>query len=230
MSEFRCAIKEAGRVGARRCQNQCASCLQQFLKRDDGRPVATCETAGGNYFDYADPRPEQITIDDVAGHLSLIARFAGATTDLGNGRPVTYSVAEHALHVSHIVANVLKRPDLALPALHHDSHEYMLGDWPTPLKRQIRAAGVTILDDLVAKTNVAIGERFGVDPDLFKHPTVKEADMLALYREAATFKASRGVGHHWGRTEVASPIAHHFREPWLIKEEFIIRHEDLGGK
>lgn len=228
MTAFRCAIEDAKRPGRERCKTECQSCRQQFLKRDDGRPMTTVETAGGSYFDYACPLPEQITLDDVAHHLAITCRFGGASVDT-HGSPVLYSVAEHAIFVR---ATVIEwgYPHLALPALHHDSHEYMLGDWPTPLKRQLRAAGVTVLDDLVEATNIAIGEKFGIDPVLFDNVTVKEADALALYREAATFKTSRGVGAHWGRTIAADPLEWEQRDPSFIKQAFIAAHRQSGGQ
>lgn len=226
---FNCAIEDAKRPGSRRCTSQCESCLQAFLKRDDGRPIATCETAGGSYFDYADPHADQITLDDVAHHLSVTARFAGATVNLETGEPVLYSVAEHAVGVAYQVIN-WGHPELVLAALHHDDHEYMLGDWPTPLKRQIRASGVTVLDDLVSKTNIAVGVAFGVDHELFEHPVVKRADAMLLYREAATYKRSRGIGPHWGRTEMASPLTESPWSPNKAKKLFIAFHQLHGGK
>ena len=230
MSEFRCAIESAGRAGAKRCKAQCESCLQWFLKRDEGRPMTTVETAGGNYFDYADPRAEQITLDDVAHHLSVNCRFGGAVSDPETGHPVTYSVAEHAINVSDLVI-ARGHPELALAALHHDSHEYMWGDWPTPLKRLLRDRGVTVLDALVQVTDLAVGEAFGIDPDLFHHPAVKDADLIMLYREAATFKVSRGIGPHWGRTIPAAPLERGVPvEPYALKEAFIAAHYEYGGK
>lgn len=228
MSEFTCAIEDAGRRGTKRCAKECESCRQNFLKLDDGRVDATCETAGGRYFDYADPRATTVTLDDVAHHLAVNCRFGGAVSD-SRGRPVLYSVAEHAIRVCDLVLE-WGHPELALAALHHDSAEYMLGDWPTPLKRLLRAQGVTLLDRLADRADAAIGERFGVDHALFHNVVVKQADTTLLYREAATYKTSKGVGSHWGRTEVSEPLSEKPLRPWVAKEAFIAKHYSLGGK
>lgn len=229
MSEFKCAIEAAGRRGAKRCDKQCQSCLQKFLKRNDDRPMTSCETASGRYFDFADPRATTITLDDVAHHLSVNCRFGGACSNLETGDPVLYSVAEHALRVCDLVIE-WGRDDLALAALHHDSHEYMWGDWPTPLKRLLRAHGIDLLGEMVEVTDDAIGERFGIDPIMFHDPLVKSADTTLLYREAATFKVSQGIGPHWGRTEVAKPLYGDRMTPAFAKKAFIARHIRLGGK
>lgn len=230
MTTFKCASVEAGRPGFKQCPTQCESCVQWFLERDDGRPSATVETVSGAFFDYADPQADQITLDDVAHHLAVVARFGGATSNLETGAPVSYSIAEHAARVAYQVID-WGHPELALPALHHDDHEYMLGDWVTPLKRLIRDAGVTVLDDLVRKTNVAVGEAFGVDPELFDHPIVKRADLMLLYREAATYKHSRGVGPHWGQTQMAEPLEGTCAwSPKTSKAIFIELHYEHGGK
>lgn len=221
MTDFKCAIEDAGRPGRTRCQNECPSCMQQNLAGADGRVLTTCETFSGRYFDFDDPRPEQISLEDVAVHLAQTCRFGSATTQF-------YSVAQHALLVRDTVGE-WGHPELCLPALHHDSHEFMLGDWPTPLKRKLRAAGVTVLDEMVAKTNVAIGRKFGIDPEMFDHPIIKEADTLALYREAAALKKSRGVGSHWGRAEAAQPIPLLRTSPGRVALEFVATHRRDGG-
>lgn len=215
-----CAIERAKRPGWRRCAEMCESCKQGFLKRDDGRPMSTIETYGGLYFDYDDPQPEQVTLEDVAHHLSQMCRFGAATTRF-------YSVAEHALLVRELVMEFY--PELALAALHHDSHEYILGDWPTPLKRKLRAAGVTVLDEMRRQTDIAIGARFGIDPDLFEHPAIKEADTIALFREASSLKKSRGVGYHWGRDAPAKGLNSVSLHPMFAKAAFVAAHNLDGG-
>lgn len=223
MTEFQCAIEQANRPANRtRCSSQCESCKQAFLPRDDGRPMTTCETYGGLYFDFADPRPEQITVMDVAHHLSQTCRFGSGTTRF-------YSVAHHALHVRQLVLAWGAGPEMALAALHHDSHEYMLGDWPTPLKRMLRAEGVTVLDRVVQATNAAIATRFGIVVELLSDPMVKQADAMALYVEASTFQPSRGTGPHWGRETPAPPLTGRLISASEAKYGFLWAHELDGG-
>lgn len=196
MSSFWCAIEDAGRAGAARCDSKCPTCEAWVPERNEDRPLTTLETEpSGLYYDYADPQPEQVELVDIARALSEACRFSGFVK-------FTYSVAEHAVFVHNTVVE-WGHPELALAALHHDSHEAYLGDWPTPLKR---AVGATELSRLQEACDCAIGEKLGIDPELFDHPIVKRADLDALFREAATLKSSRGVGLHWGRTAPAEQL------------------------
>lgn len=69
-----------------------------------------------------DLKPEQICIEDIAHHLSLICRFAGACK-------FHYSVAQHSL----LVAQHLP-PRLKLAGLMHDAAETYLNDLCRPIK------------------------------------------------------------------------------------------------
>lgn len=153
----------------------------------------TIETWRGHYFDFADPRAEDVKIEDIAHALSQTCRFGGHTRRF-------YSVAEHALFVHDLVRPAA--PAVLLAALHHDSHEAYLGDVPTPLKRLLDGKFI----DLVIAADEAIGEAFGIAPDLFNCMTVVEADELALRVEAYILKPSQGVGEHWGYDQLPPGI------------------------
>lgn len=71
--------------------------------------------------------PELVTLHDISHHLSRIRRFNGATS-------VGYCVAAHALHVCDLVRKAGGEISAQLAALHHDSHEYLIGDVATPTK------------------------------------------------------------------------------------------------
>ncbi len=58
-----------------------------------------------------DPRPEEVTIEDIAHHLSLICRFGGAVRRF-------YSVVEYSVLVSRVGP-----PVYALQCLLHDATE-----------------------------------------------------------------------------------------------------------
>lgn len=176
------------------------------------------ETDGGRYIDLTAPRPEDVTLSDVAGALSKTCRFAGHVRRF-------YSVAEHAVLVSGIVESV--RPDLAFPALHHDSHEAYLGDVPTPLKRALGAELVAFADRL----DTAIAARWGVNPEDFDHPVVKWADTLAMRIEARELKWSQGAGPHWGYDTPAGGLENVYlgRRPERAEQEFRDRHLALAG-
>ena len=83
-------------------------------------------TRSGLFLDFENPSPESIRIEDIAGGLSLAPRFGGQATRFR-------SVAEHAICVANLV-ETMGYPELALVALHHDSHEAYACDIPKPLK------------------------------------------------------------------------------------------------
>lgn len=146
----------------------------------------TLETQSGLYFDYVDPRPEQVDVDDIAHALAHTVRFGGHVDRY-------YSVAEHSLLVAHYVEKSTGDYGLTLAALFHDGHEAYLGDIPTPLKRLLGGAYYNMRDAVDA----AIATKIGIDPFDFHHPAIAAADALALRVEARQLKASRGESDHW---------------------------------
>ena len=71
------------------------------------------------------PKPGMICLGDIAHALSQQCRFAGHCKKF-------YSVAEHCVHVSHLVP-----PDFRKHALLHDAGEAYLMDIPRPLKKHM---------------------------------------------------------------------------------------------
>lgn len=108
-----------------------------------------------------------ISIGDIAHALSNICRFGGHC-------PTFYSVAQHSVMVSFMVP-----PEHALAALLHDASEAYLSDVVRPAKRMLPE-----YKQLEQEIHDQIAEHFGVD---LNHPSIKEADNLALYAEAKHF-------------------------------------------
>ena len=81
------------------------------------------QTASGLRFHQLDPRPDEISLADIAHSLSLQCRFGGHC-------PRFYSVAEHS-----VLASLAAPPLLALPMLLHDAAEAYVGDVIRPLKQ-----------------------------------------------------------------------------------------------
>ena len=111
-------------------------------------------------------RPEDICIEDVAHHLSLINRFTGATR-------VPYSVAEHSLRMSYLCP-----PELALECLLHDATEAYLTDISRPVKAQLHNYA-----NMEEKAEIATRKAFGLHGR--EHPAdVKKWDNVMLVWEA----------------------------------------------
>lgn len=97
--------------------------------------------SGGRFWPL-DPRPEEITLDDIAHALSHQCRFSGHTE-------FHYSVAQHSVLVSDYC-------DEPLAGLMHDSSEAFLVDIPRPIKPAIPQ-----YLEIEAKIMAIIGKKFG---------------------------------------------------------------------
>jgi hypothetical protein len=90
-------------------------------------PGTWIQTHSGVRFELLNPTPKMVRVADIAHHLSHLCRFTGGVSTF-------YSVAEHAVAVSHLVERETDDPLVILKALHHDSTEAYLGDVSKPLK------------------------------------------------------------------------------------------------
>lgn len=99
-------------------------------------------------FDYLNPRPEDILIEDIAHALSQICRFTGHTS-------LFFSVAQHSIFVSKLVS-----PEFALAGLLHDAQEAYVNDLSSPLKTIIDG-NYNMIHDLIQRT---ILTKFGLSP------------------------------------------------------------------
>lgn len=132
------------------------------------------QTSTGVHFDLQDPKPEMVSIIDIARALSHINRFTGHTK-----KP--YSVVVHSLNASYIVP-----PEFALEALLHDAHEAYTGDASSPLK--------SLLPDYRAlehRIESVVRQRFGLPTEM--SPEVKHADLTMLATERKLLLGDDGV-------------------------------------
>jgi len=120
-------------------------------------------TFSGQKFYPFDPQPEEIHIQDIAHHLSLICRFGGSCSWF-------YSVAEHSLWVSKLCP-----PPDRLWGLLHDAAEAYLGDVIRPIKCRPEFAAYR---DAKAALLSAIIQKFGLAPEM--PASVYNADELML--------------------------------------------------
>lgn len=130
-------------------------------------PDGWLQTYSGMKFTPLNPKVEQIDIIDIAHALSHLCRFGGHIRSF-------YSVAEHSVRCCWETS-----PEFRLAALLHDASEAYLVDVPRPIKRYL---GNYV--ELEAQIQRVVGEKFGIDPELFSHPEIKRVDNLLLVTEA----------------------------------------------
>lgn len=137
------------------------------------------ETYTGLHFALDSDSTEGIHLFDIARALSGVNRFNHHTI-------MSYSVAEHCVHVA-----ALLPPEYQLLGLIHDGSEAYLQDIPSPFK--------ALLPDYKfyeKKTEDRIYSAFGLDPEwahsVYHH--VKAADTMMLHVEARILTHSRGQG------------------------------------
>ncbi|APW97314.1 hypothetical protein CHINAEXTREME_05790 [Halobiforma lacisalsi AJ5] len=122
------------------------------------------DTRSGERITPLDPDPESIDLEDVAHALSNLSRFTGQGTDF-------YSVARHAVHVSHEVE--ARGGTLAAQrwGLLHDASEAYLADVPAPVKRTL--PGYTRAEK---RLHAAVREAFDLEVSAADERLVDAAD------------------------------------------------------
>jgi 5'-deoxynucleotidase YfbR-like HD superfamily hydrolase len=130
-------------------------------------------TSAGTCYHLLDPRPEDISIEWVAHHLSLENRWCGATR-------LPISVGQHSLLVLSVFRETSDRwiqrrdPHLQKIALLHDAVEAVLKDIPSPLKRCAEMAGYRVLE---RRHWQCFAQKFGLPLEI--PAVVKAADKIA---------------------------------------------------
>lgn len=171
------------------------------------------ELLDGSMFSYADPDVSNISIEMLADVLSRINRFAGHTKYF-------YSVAQHAVNVSMIVA-----PGHEKAALMHDTAEAFINDLPTPLKIMLPE-----LKEIEERIESRLAEKFGFPFPL--SPEVKLADlqMLAIEKEVLKPSSSRWTILDGVETDHVSDLVWMGQMgPETARRVFIQRWEDLNS-
>lgn len=168
----------------------------------------------GTYFDFQDPENSEITIEDIAYGLAFEGRCAGQCYSRIFKRRVFYSVAEHCVRMSTVVA-----PELALQALMHEVGEAVCGDMTAPLKSLVPS-----FKAIEKRCETAILKRFGVtitDP-----VAIKQADVRMLATERRDLLLWRG--EKWSLNDI-EPYPMEIT-PWFPEnaaEAFLSRYHEL---
>lgn len=163
---------------------------------------------GRKFFPFA-PRPEDITIIDIAHSLSMQCRYNGHTTRF-------YSVAEHCCLLSDYVLKVTGSPSTALRMHLHDAPEAYICDIPKPYKH---LAPALIEADHILES--MIFEWAGLDP--IKLPWLKEFDSRIVKDERLQVMAnhSENVWKHDALQELGVVI--HGWAPSEAESQFLLR-------
>lgn len=170
------------------------------------------ELLDGTAFSYATCNVDDISIWQIAHVLSQVNRFAGHTI-------FPYSVAQHSLNASRIVA-----PEFAFEALMHDTAEMVTNDIVTPLKVR-----VPLFKQIEAKIEANMAAKFGFAFPL--PPEVKKADLQMLGLEKDTLKPT---GSKWG---ILEGVEYEHLRPLVdlterraadVREEFLARYHELS--
>jgi hypothetical protein len=177
----------------------------------DGRIGGWLQTFSGGQFWPLDPRPEEVSLEDIAHALANLCRFAGHCLKF-------YSVAQHSVIVSRIVPR-----EHALQALLHDAAEAYMVDVPRPLK-----LALPDYRGLEKRVQAVIYRRFGL-PEV-DDPCVKAADDRALAQEHIDLMASSP--YDWARLTDERPLPYKIipLPPHQARLIFLERFRQLAPK
>jgi len=158
-----------------------------------------------------EPKPEDIRIIDIAHALSMICRYGGHARWF-------YSVAEHCVHVSHMVS-----PEHALEALLHDAAEAYVGDMIIPLKSHW---SLTEFKRIEKMNDLAVRIRFGLPHE--ETPCVKAADTRIRETEWLTLMMPIPPEMVWEWPGDRDPTVHlKLWCPEIAEQKFLERYREL---
>jgi hypothetical protein len=149
--------------------------------RSPGRLVV--RMVSGRLVDLVDPDPATIAVEDLAHALARVCRFTGNVTEW-------WSVADHALLCRELICEA-GASELAVAALHHGSHEAIVGDIITPVRELL---GPDRVHALTRRLDAAIAVALGLDVELLWHPLVTDVDRAAAHLEARALQGG-ATGH-----------------------------------
>jgi len=181
------------------------------------RHVPVCTFTGASLFPLH-PMAAEIRIEDIAHHLSILNRFAGATR-------VPYSVAQHSVLLSYCC-----EPQDALHGLLDDAPEAYLGDWIRPVKWLGMMDAMVAVEDAL---RVFVFGVFGLTPQ--RPASVAEMDDRLGITEAQDLYAPEAVPA-WARAGNRLALNGAPIVPWPADQaeaQFLARFEYLsarGGK
>ena len=166
------------------------------------------QTFSGKMFWPLDPRADEIDIEDIAHSLSNMCRYAGHCRNF-------YSVAEHSVLVSHVIA-----PEYALAGLLHDATEAYLVDVPRPVKPYLAN-----YKEIEARLWDVMCDRFGLDADWSMEYAIKHADNAVLAAEQPILMPN--PPRPWNIPADPADVRIACRGPYVAKQAFLSRFDQL---
>lgn len=167
-------------------------------------PGTWIQTMTGRRFELLKPDADAVCIGDIAHSLSLLCRFAGHTENF-------YSVGQHSIIVSKLVAQTLGRADLALYALLHDAAEAYIGD----ISRPVKVAIGDRINWIETAVQECIWKHFGLSkPKAASQKIIHAADNIALQLE---IRDLMGGGRDDWRADWPEVFQHSVMEEYRIE-------------
>lgn len=184
------------------------------------------ETWSGDRFYYGNPKTN-VNLNDIIAQLAHSNRFAGATV-------APYPIAQHAVEVCQILQGWGCDALTQMYGLHHDDHEYVMGDPPTPYQIWMTElnGGYDILGVAKAYLDNIIMPKLGLPwpAQTGIWDLVKQADSAAFVNEARQLFITPPdwIDEYSGRKkvrEVHRPIS--IMKPFDAAMSFLGEHERL---
>lgn len=174
----------------------------------------TIRLRSGLWFDFQDPRAEQVSLEDIAGSLSKLCRFGGH----GNR---FYSVAEHSYHCAMQAAEDGLAIAAQVAVLFHDASEAYAGDVVKPLKVMLPD-----YEEIESRVEASIAERFKIDFERHR-ATIREIDRSMLIAERNAMFSEDGT--EWTGEHEVRPLEVQFQfwQPHVAEAKFTRLANDL---
>jgi len=177
----------------------------------------TIRLRSGRWFDFANPDPATIVIEDIAGALAKECRF-------GNQCDPFYSVCEHLIHCAMQAIHDGLSPECCFAVLMHDAAEAYTGDFCRPLKIMLPE-----FKAIEKRVEAAVGLAFGIDFEKH-HDAIKKIDNEMVIAEKKRLFIPDGV--EWtGENEVREILPSFRLYPCGAAEGlFLCMFEDLKSQ
>lgn len=132
-------------------------------------------TASGRLVPLWDTPASLVHVQDLAASLARVPRFHGQTL-------MHYTVAQHSVLVAELVPAELKAA-----ALLHDAHEAYTGDFPRPIKQELKDQAVLL--DRLANALLQLGRLYGRQMPADRHQDLHDLVQQAMVASGRTLPA-----------------------------------------